>query len=204
MTTVTISTRFGTSCRIGIENRIAKNGDILFRMLASARPMWSIAQKLQTRPREPKRARQNSDGRDPFRIWNFSFERSSVITATMLAMKFRKKAFSMVGRSPESRTMAVIREKKKESAMTSRIPISSGLRSFFTEIPPEYTSDLTAGQGGLQEKRSIPCVSSFAADDRLAGIVRAYICIALIAVSPCPGRGPDSAFPPQCPSLPGF
>ena len=51
----------------------------------------------------------------------FSLHR--ITTATTAATKFRKKAFSMVGRSPDSRTKRPIREKQNAERIRKKIPL---------------------------------------------------------------------------------
>ena len=126
MSTDVHSTLFGRSLRMKSDMTMAKNGDILFKMLESARPRRSIAQKLATMPSVPKRQRRNRPPQESFFTWNFSSLLASAANARKNAMRLRKKTFCMEGTSPESFTKNVMRLKKNAADRMYRMPFALG------------------------------------------------------------------------------
>lgn len=116
------STRFAFSFRMKIEKMIAKKGESLLRMLASASPILLIAVKWQISPAVPQALLINSPKPLPFLILNFSGLRASSTNDTTAATIFLKKAFCMTGTSPDILTHRDIRAKKNPAAIMNRIP----------------------------------------------------------------------------------
>jgi hypothetical protein len=116
------SNREGTSFRIKTDMMMAKKGESLFSMFASARIRWSIAQKFARIPTVPKKERSRRSFRQPSWIRKGSPLLARLITAMPAAIRFRNRDFCMVGMSPASLTKILIMEKKKAARRIQRMP----------------------------------------------------------------------------------
>ena len=136
MMTVTISKSPGLSFRMKIDMTIAANGDSLFSMFASAMAILLIAQKFAKMPIDPTVLRARSARRHPSWILIPSPERMTIKRETKQATRFRKNAFSMTGRSPESFTKKLIIANPNAASRICNIPLDLLLIFFSINISP--------------------------------------------------------------------
>ena len=117
---------------------MAKKGESLLSILASAIPSLSIAQKFAIIPLVPKRHLIRTEIPFPFLMEKLILFFSIDAVAIISAKKFLKKAFCIVGRSPEILTKKVISEKKNAArsrwsmALCIFVPMGGTLFSIFS------------------------------------------------------------------------
>ena len=129
MMTVTISKSPGLSFRMKIDMTIAA--------------ILLIAQKFAKMPIDPTVLRARSARRHPSWILIPSPERMTIKRETKQATRFRKNAFSMTGRSPDSFTKKLIIANPNAASRICNIPLDLLLIFFSIDISPEtqITSD---------------------------------------------------------------